>query len=97
MDPASSERSRSREAMADVPQKPSRGHCRDGLLYRPNAHAAFSSSATTGGRSCISMSREIPMLSGLCSNCEKLGPTNNRTDSCYSTATQSLAPRSFRL
>src|SRR5260370_3251054 len=38
MDPASSERSRSREAMADVPQKPSRGHCRDGLLYRPNPH-----------------------------------------------------------
>jgi hypothetical protein len=27
MDPASSERSRFREAMADVPQKPSRGHC----------------------------------------------------------------------
>ena len=27
MDPANSERSRSREGMADVPQKPSRGHC----------------------------------------------------------------------
>jgi hypothetical protein len=24
--------------MADVPQKPSRGHCGDGLLHRPNAH-----------------------------------------------------------
>src|SRR4029077_16809570 len=38
MDPASSERSRSCETMADVPQKPSRGHCGDGLLHRPNAH-----------------------------------------------------------
>src|SRR6266478_6055932 len=38
MDPASPERSRSCETMADVPQKPSRGHCCDGLLYRPNAH-----------------------------------------------------------
>src|SRR5262249_9265252 len=38
MDPASSERSRSCEAMADVPQKPSRGHCGNGLLHRPNAH-----------------------------------------------------------
>src|SRR5215469_503380 len=32
MDPASPERSRSRQAMADVPQEPSRGHCGDGLL-----------------------------------------------------------------
>ena len=32
------ERSRFREAMADVPQKPSRGHCGDGFLHRPNAH-----------------------------------------------------------
>jgi putative transposase len=31
------------------------------------------------------------------SNCEKHGPTNSRTDSCYSTATQSLEPRWFRL
>jgi len=38
MDPANSRRSRSCEAMANVPQKPSRGHCRDGLLHRPNAH-----------------------------------------------------------
>ena len=38
MDPASSERSRSREALADVPQKPSRGHCCNGFLHRPNAH-----------------------------------------------------------
>ena len=38
MDPASSERSRFREAMADIPQKPSRGHCGDGFLHRPNAH-----------------------------------------------------------
>ena len=38
MDPASSERSRFREAMADVPQKPSRGHCGNGFLHRPNAH-----------------------------------------------------------
>jgi hypothetical protein len=38
MDPTSSERSRSTEAMADVPQKPSRNHCRDGLLHYPNAH-----------------------------------------------------------
>ena len=38
MDPTSSERSRSPEAMADVPQKPSRSHCRDGLLHCPNAH-----------------------------------------------------------
>ena len=38
MDPASSERSRFREAMADVPQKPSRGHCCNGFLHRPNAH-----------------------------------------------------------
>jgi hypothetical protein len=51
----------------------------------------------TGVRSCISMSREIPMLFGLCSNCEKLGATKSRTDSCYSTATQSLEPMWFRL
>jgi len=38
MDPASSARSRFREAMADVPQKPSRGHCCNGFLHRPNAH-----------------------------------------------------------
>src|SRR5260370_3365485 len=38
MDPASSERSRFREAMADVPQKPSRGNCGNGFLHRPNAH-----------------------------------------------------------
>jgi hypothetical protein len=38
VDPASSERSTSCEAMADVPQKPSRGNCCDGLLHRPNAH-----------------------------------------------------------
>ena len=38
MDPASSERSRFREAMADVPQKPSRGNCGKGFLHRPNAH-----------------------------------------------------------
>src|SRR6266481_299511 len=38
MDPASPEKSRPGEAMADVPQKPSRGHCCDGLFHRPNAH-----------------------------------------------------------
>ena len=38
MDPASSERSRFREALADVPQKPSRGHCGNGFLHRPNAY-----------------------------------------------------------
>jgi putative transposase len=34
---ASSERSRFREAMADVSQKPSRGHRCNGFLHRPNA------------------------------------------------------------
>ena len=34
----------------------------------------------------------IPMLFGLCSNCGKHGPTKSRTDPCYSTETQSLAP-----
>src|SRR4029077_5327885 len=38
MHPASSERSRFREAMADVPQKSSPGHCCNGFLHRPNAH-----------------------------------------------------------
>jgi putative transposase len=38
MDAASSERSRFREAMADVPQKPSRSHYCIGFLHRPNAH-----------------------------------------------------------
>jgi hypothetical protein len=42
MDPASPERSRSCETMADVPQKPSRGHCGDGLLHCPNAHVRCS-------------------------------------------------------
>src|SRR6266705_885078 len=37
------------------------------------------------------------MLFGLCSNCEKHGPTNDHTDYCYSIETQSLAPMSFRL
>ena len=32
------EESRPGEAMADVPQKPSRVHCCDGLFHRPNAH-----------------------------------------------------------
>ena len=36
--PPSCERSRSCEAIADVSQEPSRGHCDDGLLHRPNAH-----------------------------------------------------------
>ena len=44
MDSASSESSRFREALADVPQKPSRGHCGNGFLHRPNAHV----SVTTG-------------------------------------------------
>jgi putative transposase len=35
MDAASPERCRSRQAMADVPQKPSRGHCGDGLFTVP--------------------------------------------------------------
>jgi hypothetical protein len=30
----------------------------------------------------------IPILFGLFSNCEKHGPTKNRTDSCYSTETR---------
>ena len=38
MGSACPERSRSREAMADVPQESSRRHCCHGLLYRPNAH-----------------------------------------------------------
>jgi hypothetical protein len=38
MDPASPERSGFCETMADVPQKPSRGHCCNGFLHRPNAH-----------------------------------------------------------
>jgi len=38
MDAASPERCRSRQAMADVPQKPSRGHCCDGLFHHVNAH-----------------------------------------------------------
>ena len=42
MDPASPERSRSREAMADVPQESSRGNCCHGLLYRPNAQVCCS-------------------------------------------------------
>lgn len=35
-------RSRSLEALADVPQESSRGHCCDRLLYRPNPHVWFS-------------------------------------------------------
>ena len=38
MDPARSERSRTYKAMADVPQKPSRGSCCNGFLHRSNAH-----------------------------------------------------------
>jgi hypothetical protein len=37
-----------------------------------------------------------PNASGLCSNCEKRGPTTSHTDSCYSTETQSLEPMWFR-
>src|SRR5215471_354868 len=43
MDAASPERCRSRQAMAGVPQKPSRGHCGDGLFHRPNAHGVWCS------------------------------------------------------
>jgi len=60
MDPASPEKPRPGEAMADVPRKPSRGHCGDGLLHRPNAHvrcSAFSLSATTGVRSVLDFKR----------------------------------------
>jgi hypothetical protein len=46
MDPASSERSTFREALADVPQKPSRGHCCNGFLHCPNAHAKIASQVT---------------------------------------------------
>jgi hypothetical protein len=42
MDAASSARSRSLKAMADVSQKPSRGHCGDGFLHRANAHVRCS-------------------------------------------------------
>src|SRR5467141_3732323 len=56
---------------------------------------AFSSSATNGVRSCISMGHEIPMLFGWYSNCEKHGPTNSHTDSCYSIETQNLEPMWF--
>jgi len=38
MDAASPERSSSWEAMAAVPQKPSRGHCCDGLFHSSDAH-----------------------------------------------------------
>jgi hypothetical protein len=38
-----------------------------------------------------------PNAFGLYSNCEKHGPTNSRTDSSYSTETQSLARMWFRL
>ncbi len=38
MDPAISERSRSGQAMAGLPSKPSRSDCRHGLLHRPNPH-----------------------------------------------------------
>jgi len=38
----------------------------------------------------------IPMLFGLYSKYAKQGPTNSRTDSCYSTETQSLEPMWFR-
>jgi len=41
MGSASPERSRSHEAMADVPQESSRGNGCDGLLYNPNAHVWF--------------------------------------------------------
>jgi hypothetical protein len=37
-----------------------------------------------------------PTRFGLYNNCEELGPTKTRTDYCYSTATQSLAPMWFR-
>ena len=53
---------------------------------------AFSSSRTTGVRFCTAMLRETAMLFGWDNNCEKHGPTNSRTDSCYSTTTQTLAP-----
>lgn len=38
----------------------------------------------------------IPMLFGLYSKYAKQGPTNSRTDSCYSTETQSLESMWFR-
>ena len=36
------QRSRFREALADVPQKPSRGHCCDGFLHRPKTRTCGS-------------------------------------------------------
>jgi len=77
MDPASPNRSRSCEAMADVPQKPSRGHCCDGLFHRPNAHfGVLYSSWTREGHASRSVCRKstlrvkaqiqsLPRLGGL--------------------------------
>jgi len=54
MDPASSERSRFRETMADVPQKPSEAIAAMDFFTVPTLTfgilTAFSSSTTTGGR-----------------------------------------------
>ena len=49
MDPASPEKSRPGEAMADVPQKPSRGHCCDGLFHpQPHRFLLFDRDAKFG-------------------------------------------------
>jgi len=100
MDAASPEKSRPGEAMADVPQKPSRGPLlRWDFFHRPNAslfgvlYCFFRHWPRSAVRSCIfNVTRAIPMLFGLYRNCEKHGPTNSHTDSCYSIETQSLAP-----
>ena len=96
----SSARSRSCETMADVSQKPSRGHCCDGLLHRPTLtfgvlYCFFVISHNRRKILHFNVTQNPNALSY--SNCAKLGLTCRRTDSCYSTATRSLVPMRFRL
>jgi len=100
MGSASPERSRSREAMADVPQESSRGNCCHGLLYSPNAQVWCSVLLFVIGHDRrkilhFNVTRN-PRALWLCSIARSVG-YKQPTDSCYSTETQRLEPMWFRL
>jgi hypothetical protein len=96
----STERSGSREAMADVLRNHRGPLLRWTSLPSQRSRLVFCIAFFVIGHDRrkilhFNVTRN-PNASGLCSNCEKRGPTNSHTDSCYSTETQSLEPMWFR-
>jgi hypothetical protein len=94
MDPASPERCRSGEAVADVPEKHREAIAAMDFFTVPMLTFAvpycFFVIAHDRYKILHLHVTQIPMLFGLYSKYARQGPTNSRTDSCYSTERQSL-------